>query len=115
MRSGRQLIADDLVLVRKQEPNVLIGQALEENVRIEVRGLGLFNARTLFDDAVEESCPIDIVVELTSYIPERDAGLVSPVVSQTTIMGCSLDKFLIPVATGMDPGFLIELLVRSKS
>ncbi|MDR3605209.1 MAG: hypothetical protein ACLPVO_17940 [Desulfomonilaceae bacterium] len=114
MRSGHKFIADDLLAISKQEPGKLVGQALEENVRIEVRGLGIFEARSLFEDAVEVSCPIDIMVELTSYLPERDAGRIEPHISSTNIMGCFLDKILVPLPSGMDPGLLIELIVRSR-
>ncbi len=114
MRSGHKFIADDLLAISKQEPGKLLGQALEENVRIEVRGLGIFEARSLFEDAVEVSCPIDIMVELTSYRPEKDAGRIEPHIAQTSIMGCFLDKILVPLPSGMDPGLLIELIVRSR-
>ena len=48
MRSGHKLIADDLLAISKQEPGKLVGHALEENVRIEVRGLGIFEAQIPF-------------------------------------------------------------------
>ncbi len=115
MRSGHRLVADDLILVTKQGTGQLVGHAVEENVRIEIRGLGIFHAASLFKDATESSCPIDVVVELAPYLPERDSGRIDPVVTETSIMGRYLDKVLAPVLKGMDPGFLIELVVRSRS
>ncbi len=114
MKSGHKLIADDLLAISKQEPEKLVGQALEENVRIEVRGLGIFEARSLFEDAVEKSCQIDMMVELTSYLSERDAGRIGLNITQTSIMGCFLDKILVPLPSGMDPGLLVELIVRTR-
>jgi HPr kinase/phosphorylase len=114
MRSGHKLIADDLLAISKQEPGKLVGQALEENVRIEVRGLGIFEAQSLFENAVEVSSPIDIMVELTSYLPERDAGRIRPQITQTGIMDCFLEKILVPLPVGMDPGLLVELIVQTR-
>ncbi len=113
MRSGHRLIADDLVAITKKGPGKLIGHPLEENVRIEVRGLGVFNAEVLFKDGVAASCQIDILVELTSYITERDAGRIDPLITKKCIMDCFFEKILVPTPSGVDPGLLIELIVRA--
>ncbi|MCX5874385.1 MAG: hypothetical protein NTY51_14290 [Deltaproteobacteria bacterium] len=115
MRAGHRLVADDLVAIRKNESNKLMGQALEENVRIEVRGLGVFKARSLFKDGTALTSPIDIVVELTPYIPERDDGRISPDVCQINILDCLLDKILAPVASGVNPGFLVEMIAKAHA
>lgn len=113
MQAGHRLIADDLVAITKNDSNKLIGHALEENVRIEVRGLGVFKAGSLFKDGTALSSPIDIVVELTSYITERDAGRISPDICKVNILDCLLDKILAPVASGVNPGFLVEMIAKA--
>ncbi|MGC8657449.1 MAG: HPr kinase/phosphorylase [Desulfomonilaceae bacterium] len=115
MRSGHKLIADDLMLVTEQDIGRLVGHRIEDNVRIEIRGMGIFQARALFPNATEASSPIDFVVELTHYSPDRDAGRIAPVITETMIMGHNFEKVLAPVVAGMDPGFLIELIVRSRN
>lgn len=115
MRHGHRFIADDLVLVTRQGPEGLMGQPVENKSRIEVRGLGIFDTCALFKDSVLKMGPVDMVVELTSFIDDRDTGRTEPLISKVTILGRELDKVLAPVPSGMDPGFLVELVVRAHS
>ncbi len=115
MRHGHRFIADDLVLITKHGTEGLMGQPVENKSRIEVRGLGIFDSCALFKDSVLKMGPVDMVVELTSFIDDRDTGRTEPLISKVTILGCELDKVLAPVPEGMDPGFLVELIVRAHS
>ena len=74
MRRGHSLISDDLVEVTLDPAGDIVGRSVEEEVRIEVRGLGIFAARTLFLQAVVPSSRIDFVVDLVTYDHSRDAG-----------------------------------------
>ncbi|MFH0961026.1 MAG: hypothetical protein V1897_20265 [Pseudomonadota bacterium] len=113
MRSGHRLVADDLVAIARHESLGLVGRAVEENVRIEIRGLGVFFARNLFSDCVLMSSPIDLVVELAKYIPERDAGRIEPLITEIKMLDHPIKKILVPVPNGTDPGLLVELVTRA--
>jgi HPr kinase/phosphorylase len=112
MSRGHLFVADDLVEIVLGSNGRLVGKPLEEDVRIEVRGLGVFRARSLFGDRIAASCPIDFVVELDAYTPSADLGRTSPETSTERVLGRDLLKVRVPVAPGMDPGLLIELMVK---
>ncbi|MBM3299143.1 MAG: HPr kinase/phosphatase C-terminal domain-containing protein [Deltaproteobacteria bacterium] len=112
MRRGHLLVADDLVEIVPGCDGRPVGKAVEEDVRIEVRGLGVFRARSLFPDGTTTSSPIDFVVELDAYTPSKDSGRVVPQTSTEQVLGRDLLKVRAPVPSGMDPALVIELLVR---
>ena len=110
MRRGHSLISDDLVEVVRGPQGVPIGRSVEQEVRIEVRGLGVFPAHTLFHDAVASSAPIDFIVDLDTYDHPTDAGRIVPETGRFRILEHDLLTVRVPVPTGVDPGLLIELL-----
>ena len=110
MRRGHSLISDDLVEVTPGPGGELIGRPVEEEVRIEVRGLGIFVARTLFHHAVVPSSRIDFVTDLVAYDHSRDAGRMAPETGTLRLFEHDLITVRVPVPTGVDPALLIELL-----
>ncbi len=110
MRRGHFLIADDVVEIVADADGSLVGRALETDVRIEVRGLGVFRARSLFPNGTLESSRIDLVVELDTYDPARDAGRLTPETALTTLLERDLPTVRVPVPAGVDPALLIEML-----
>lgn len=110
MRRGHSLISDDLVEVTPGPAGESVGRPVEEEVRIEVRGLGIFAARTLFLQAVAPSSRIDFVVDLDSYDHSRDAGRMVPETGSLCLFGHDLLTVRVPLPTGVDPALLIELL-----
>jgi HPr kinase/phosphorylase len=110
MRRGHFLIADDVVEIVPHSDGSLVGRALESDVRIEVRGLGVFRARSLFPDGILESCRIDFVVELDTYDPARDAGRLTPDTALTTLLERDILTVRAPLPAGVDPALLIEML-----
>jgi HPr kinase/phosphorylase len=112
MRGGHHLVADDLVEVFPGPQGEPIGRAVEENVRIEVRGLGIYRARSLFPEGAVPSAPIHFAVELAAYDPARDLGRTSPETGEMRLLETTILKVRVPVATGTEPALLIELLAR---
>lgn len=110
MDRGHRLVADDMVTVAVGPEGRLIGRPVEADVRIEIRGLGLFRARSLFEHGTAESACIDFVVEIDEYIPEVDSGRVTPQLSETMILGEKLPCVRVPVPTGADCALIVELL-----
>ncbi|MGO9571465.1 MAG: HPr kinase/phosphorylase [Desulfomonilaceae bacterium] len=110
MRRGHSLIADDLVEVTSGPGGEPIGRSVEEEVRIEVRGLGVFAARTLFLQAVVPSSRIDFVVDLDTYDHLRDAGRIVPETGTVRLCEHDLMTVRVPLPTRVDPALLIELL-----
>jgi HPr kinase/phosphorylase len=110
MRRGHNLISDDLVEVTLGPAGEPVGRSVEEEVRIEVRGLGIFAARSLFLHGVIPSSRIDFVVDLDSYDHTRDAGRMVPETGTLCLFGHDLLTVRVPLPTGVDPALPIELL-----
>lgn len=112
MRKGHQLISDDLVHVYTGPSGKPVGKALESNVRIEVRGLGIFPAESLFPGSTVPCAPIDLVVDLDAYDPVNDAGRTAPETTWTSLLGHELPAVRAPLPAGVDVSLLIELLAQ---
>ena len=106
------LISDDLVSVAVQADGKLVGSPLEDQVRIEVRGLGVFRASELFQKGTARSAAIDLVVDLDVYDANRDAGMVEPEIGTFTILGRNVPQVRLPLVAGVNPALLIELLAK---
>ena len=104
------MISDDLVEVIPGTGGEPIGKSVEEEVRIEVRGLGVFPARTLFREAVVASSPIDLIVDLDTYDHSIDAGRIIPETGSFSLLEHDLMTVRVPLPAGADPALLIELL-----
>jgi HPr kinase/phosphorylase len=114
MRRGHHLVADDLVDVFPDpQGEALIGRAVEERVRIEVRGLGIFFVDALFPHGTLPSAKIDFAVDLDEYEPARDLGRTSPETGKLRVMDIDLLTVRVPVASGIDAALLTELLARA--
>lgn len=112
MRQGHRLISDDLVEVIPGPDGGLVGRPVERDVRIEVRGLGIFKAETLFPDSVAPQCRIDFIVDLDAYDPERDSGRLAPEIWSTELLGKSILTVRVALPIGLDPSLVIELLAK---
>lgn len=110
MRRGHYLVADDVVEIVADNKGNLVGRSLEADVRVEVRGLGVFRARSLFPDRTQPFSRIDLVVDLDSYDAARDTGRLSPETASTRLMERDLPTVRVPIATGVDAALLIELI-----
>lgn len=109
---GHRLIADDSVRIREIGDR-LIGEA-PESIRdfIEIRGLGIINARDLFGvSALSPSTQIRFCIEfsdLTSSTADR-LGLEPHMLS---ILSSSIQKYPLPVMPGRNLATLVEAAVR---
>jgi HPr kinase/phosphorylase len=112
MDRGHRLVSDDLLEVVQGPDEAPVGRALEAEVRIEVRGLGIFRAKSLFPEGTVPSFPINLVVELDVFDPDRDTGRIFPEFVSTSIVGKKVAQIRVPVAQGMDPAMLVELVVK---
>ncbi len=112
LRRGRHIVADDLIEVVRGPDGKPAGRPVEEDVRIEVRGLGLFRVRALFPDGTLPSARIDLIAEFDTYDPARDAGRTAPEEYVVQLLEHDVPALRVPVPVGVDPGLLVELLAR---
>ncbi len=112
MRQGHKLVSDDLVEVVPGAHGEPWGKSLEEDARIEIRGLGIFKAKELFPQATASSSRIDLVIDLEEYDPGIDAGRMVPETGKTEFLGKNILTVRVPVLTGQDLFIIIELLAK---
>ena len=112
MRRGHKLVSDDLVEVVPGPDGEPWGRAVEEDARIEIRGVGIYKAETLFPDATALSSPIDLVVDLDEYDAGTDAGRMIPETGETRLLDRNILTVRIPAPIGSDPAMIIELLAK---
>lgn len=110
MSRGHLLVADEFVVVRESDRGELVGTGLEDKVRTEIRGLGIFKAESIFPGRTAESCRIDFIADLDRYDPDRDVGRTQPETGETEILGHRLLTIRAPIPAGVDPALLVEAL-----
>jgi HPr kinase/phosphorylase len=111
LAKGHRFVSDDIVKVAEDDTGVLMGYPAAVPVRVEIRGLGIFNVDSLFPGSVVNSSRIDFAVELVPYDPIKDAGRVSPKVFRMGILNQELQCVILPLFLGADAALLIEMLV----
>lgn len=116
LKRGHKLIADDLVEIRKIPKNTLIGTA-PENIRhfIEVRGIGIINARRIFGiGAVKLNETIDMVVNLGPWQDEKQYDRMGAECMYTQILGVKVPYIDIPVRPGRNLAVIIEVAAMNN-
>lgn len=116
LKRGHKLIADDLVEIRKIPKNTLVGSA-PDNIRhfIEVRGIGIINARRIFGiGAVKLSETIDMVVNLETWNDKKDYDRMGSEAVYTDILGVKIPYINVPVKPGRNLAVIIEVAAMNN-
>tara|TARA_B100000676_G_scaffold97265_1_gene97269 strand:- start:1403 stop:1879 length:477 start_codon:yes stop_codon:yes gene_type:complete len=113
LNKGAQLVADDLVLLKKIE-NKLLGYA-PENIKnlIEIRGIGILNVKNIFGylSALDES-EIKLIVNLVDFNKENKYDRLGYDTKEEEISGIKIPSIEIPVSPGRNISTLIEIAVK---
>ncbi len=110
IKRGHRLIADDAVEIRQVSHKTLVGSA-PENIRhfIELRGVGVVNARRLFGvGSVKVSDKIDMVIQLEQWNPEKSYDRLGLDSETMDILGVSVPISVVPVTPGRNISIIIE-------
>jgi HPr kinase/phosphorylase len=110
IKRGHRLIADDAVEIRRVSNKTLVGQA-PDNIRhyIEVRGVGIINARTIVGlGAVKLSEKIDMVIRLEQWAPEMVYDRMGLEEDYINILGIHVPATVVPVKPGRNLAIIIE-------
>ena len=116
LKRGHKLIADDLVEIRKIPKNTLVGAA-PENIRhfIEVRGVGIINARRIFGiGSVKLTETIDMVVNLEIWNDEKSYDRMGAECQYTEILGVKIPFVSIPLRPGRNIAVIIEVAAMNN-
>lgn len=121
---GHRLVADDLVVVRRNHAQGLVGSPHEllEHY-LELRGVGIIDVRNHFGmTATSPATPISLVIRLVKLSPEakvleqkwREQVMENPYswASTENILGIEVPLYTMVVAPGRDLAIMVETAVR---
>ena len=111
IKRGHRLVADDAVEIRRTSRNRVIGSA-PDNIRhfIELRGVGIIDARQLFGmGAVKMTQEINLVVELENWDETKAYERMGLNDEVADILGVKVPQITVPVSPGRNLAVIIEV------
>ena len=116
IKRGHRLVADDAVEIRRISQKTLVGCS-PENIRhfIELRGIGIINARRLFGMAsVKLSSKLDLVINLENWDRTKVYDRMGLDEETTDILGINVPIMTIPVKPGRNLAVIIEVAAMNN-
>jgi len=113
---GHRLIADDMVELIREGPDVLVGKSPEAlRYHMEIRGVGILNIRDLFGAAaLTDTKRVRLVVELIPWKQLYEQEHVLMKKQDIELNGVSLPKVQIPIRPGRSLAVLVEVAARDQ-
>jgi len=111
VKRGHRLVADDAVEIRQMSDGQLHGSA-PELIRhlLEIRGLGIINAMTLFGaGAVRNNKRIGLVIKLENWQPDKQYDRLGLDEETTRIIDTDVTLVTVPVRPGRNLAVIIEV------
>lgn len=116
IKRGHRLVADDAVEIRRTAQATLYGQS-PENIRhfIELRGIGIINARKLFGmGAIKLQEKIDMVINLEQWDSAKVYDRMGLDNEYMKILGVEVPTLTIPVKPGRNLAVIIEVAAMNN-
>ena len=116
IKRGHRLVADDAVEIRRTAQTTLYGQS-PENIRhfIELRGIGIINARKLFGmGAIKLQEKIDMVINLEQWDSAKVYDRMGLDNEYMKILGVVVPTLTIPVKPGRNLAVIIEVAAMNN-
>ena len=113
---GHRLIADDLVEIRRINKKTLSGMG-PANIRhfIEVRGIGIIDAKTLFGiGAVKIRQKIHMVIKLENWNPDKAYNVLGLEEETMDFLGVRIPFLTVPVKPGRNVAMIVEVAARNN-
>lgn len=110
IKRGHRLIADDAVELRKVSEKVVEGRS-PSNIRhfIEVRGIGIINARRIFGmGAVKPTEKIDMVIKLEEWDSTKPYDRLGLDNEYIKILGVQIPIITVPITPGRNLAVIVE-------
>ena len=115
IKRGHRLVADDSVVIRRIE-NELVGTA-PDRIRyfMELRGIGIINVKNMYGSgAVMTEKEIELVMELEPWRKDKEYDRIGGEENVEAILGINVPKLTIPVSAGRNLAILIEVAARDQ-
>ena len=116
VKRGHRLVADDAVEIRRMSDVTLVGSS-PENIRhfIELRGIGIINARRLFGmGAVKVSEKIDMVVQIELWDSQKTYDRMGIDEEYIEILGVKVPSTTIPIKPGRNLAVILEVAAMNN-
>ena len=116
IKRGHRLVADDAVEISRTAQTTLYGQS-PENIRhfIELRGIGIINARKLFGmGAIKLQEKIDMVINLEQWDSAKVYDRMGLDNEYMKILGVEVPTLTIPVKPGRNLAVIIEVAAMNN-
>ena len=114
IKRGHRLVADDSVLIKKVE-NELIGTA-PERIRyfMELRGIGIINVKNMYGSgSILGEKEVELVMELEHWKEGKEYDRIGGEGGDEEILGVKIPKVTVPVSPGRNLAILIEVAARN--
>ncbi len=115
VKRGHQLVADDVVDIKKVNENRLIGES-PETIRhfMEIRGIGIIDIRQMYGiGAVLMRKSVEMAIHLELWQESKAYERLGMSDSYTTIMGVKIPQIVLPVRPGRNLAVVIEVAARN--
>ncbi len=112
---GHRLVADDLIIVQRRGPDMLLGQGHElQGHHMEIRGLGIVDIRALFGiRATRRQKRIEVVVQLETWDEHTVYTRTGLEEEDIEILGVTLPKVTIPLNPGKNITVISEVVAMN--
>ena len=115
VKRGHQLVADDVVDIRRVNENRLIGES-PELVRhfMEIRGGGIIDISMMYGvGAIMRSKSIDMVVHLEMWQADKEYDRLGMTDNYIDILGVQVPSLLLPIHPGRNLAVVLEVAARN--
>lgn len=115
IKRGHRLVADDSVIIKRVE-NELIGTA-PERIRyfMELRGIGIINVKNMYGSgSVLNEKTVELVMEMEPWRRDKEYDRIGGEENVEEILGLAIPKLTIPVSPGRNLAILIEVAARNQ-
>ena len=115
IKRGHQLVADDVVDIRRVSDVRLVGES-PELVRhfMEIRGVGIIDISTMYGvGAIIRSKTIDMEVHLEMWQAGKEYDRLGMTENYTEILGVKIPTLLLPIHPGRNLAVVLEVAARN--
>jgi len=112
---GHRLIADDMVELVRETPDILVGRSPEPlRYHMEIRGLGILDVRNIFGAAgITDTKRVRLVVHLIRWKDFKEEDRLGTD-DELNLHGVTLPRVQVPVRPGRSLAVLIEVAARNQ-
>ncbi len=112
---GHRLVADDVVIVTKQDGPIVMGSGTDLVQHfMEVRGLGLVDIRAMFGiRAIRFQKRVEVVVNMQLWDPDQEYTRIDMIEDTHEILGVDLPMVQLPITPGKNITVICEVIAMN--